>query len=143
MLLRRLWFIQRQLPSSNALLVRFDCECAIKMESKGSFVDIEDVVCLMTSVALIALSIQYRRGRWLCSIAGYDITKKERRIDLRPYAKLISSVTLWMGLLFFLLAIEGLVRNCNASVFDVLVLLLISFSSLSFVRLVRFVFLRR
>ena len=62
----------------------------------------EDAVCLMTSIALIVLSIQYRRGRWLCSIAGYDVTKRESEIDIRPYAKLISSVTLWMGLLFFL-----------------------------------------
>lgn len=105
--------------------------------------EIGDAVCLMTSIALIILSIQYRRGRWLCSIAGYDVTKRESGIDIRPYAKLISSVTLWMGLLFFLLAVEGWVRDWNASVFEVLVLLLFSLSSLSFVRLVRFVFMRR
>lgn len=105
--------------------------------------DIEDIVCLITSIALIVLSIQYRRGRWLCSIAGYDVTKRESGIDIRPYAKLISSVTLWLGLLFFLLAVEGWARNCNASVFEVLALLLFILASLSFVRLVRFVFLRR
>lgn len=75
-----------------------------------------DAVCLMTSIALILLSIQYRRGRWLSSIAGYDVTKRESEIDIRPYARLISSVTLWMGLLFFLLAVEGWVRDWNASV---------------------------
>ena len=64
-------------------------------------------------------------------------------IDIRTYAKLISSVTLWMGLLFFLLAVEGWVRDWNTSVFEVLVLLLFSLASLSFVRLVRFVFMRR
>lgn len=105
--------------------------------------EIEDTVCLMTSIALIVLSIQYRRGRWLRSIAGYDVTKRESEIDIRPYAKQISSVTLWMGLLFFLLAIEGWARDWNAGVFEVLVLLLFSLSFLSFVRLVRFVFMRR
>ena len=105
--------------------------------------EIEDTVCLMTSIALIVLSIQYRRGRWLRSIAGYDVTKRESEIDIRPYAKLISSVTLWMGLLFFLWAVEGWVRDWNTSVFEVLVLLLFSLASLSFVRLVRFVFMRR
>ena len=75
----------------------------------------EDAVCLMTSIALIVLSIQYRRGRWLCSIAGYDVTKRESEIDIRPYAKLISSVTLWMGLLFFLWAVEDWVRDCFGS----------------------------
>ena len=113
------------------------------MESKGSSMETEDAVCLMTSIALIVLSIQYRRGRWLCSIAGYDVTKRESEIDIRPYAKLISSVTLWMGLLFFLWAVEGWVRDWNTSVFEVLVLLLFSLASLSFVRLVRFVFMRR
>ena len=91
----------------------------------------EDAVCLMTSIALIVLSIQYRRGRWLCSIAGYDVTKRESEIDIRPYAKLISSVTLWMGLLFFLWAVEDWVRDWNTSVFEVLVLLLFSLASLS------------
>ena len=105
--------------------------------------EIEDAVCLITSIALILLSIQYRRGRWLSSIAGYDVTKRESGIDMRPYAKLISSVTLWMGLLFFLWAVEGCVRDWNTSVFEVLVLLLFSLASLSFVRLVRFVFMRR
>lgn len=143
MLLRRLWYIRRRLPSSNTHLVRFDCECETRTESKGSLVDIESVVCLMTSIALIVLSIQYKRGRWLCSIAGYDVTKRGGGLDIRPYAKRISSVTLWMGLLFLLLAVEGWARNCNASVFEVLVLLLFILAFLSFVRLVRFVFLRR
>lgn len=71
------------------------------------------------------------------------ILKRESEIDIRPYAKLISSVTLWMGLLFFLWAVEGWVRDWNTSVFEVLVLLLFSLASLSFVRLVRFVFMRR
>lgn len=105
--------------------------------------DIENAVCLMTSIALIALSIQYRRGRWLRSIAGYDVIKREIGLDIRPYAKRISSVTLWMGLLFFLWAVEGWARDCNASVFEVLVFLLFILVSLSFVRLVRFVFSRR
>ena len=143
MLLRRPWFIRRRLPSSNIHLVQFDCECATRMESRGGLVDKENAVCLMTSIALIALSIQYRRGRWLCSIAGYDVTKRESGLDIRAYAKRISSVTLWMGLLFFLWAVEGWARNCNASVFEVLVLLLFFLASLSFVRLVRFVFSRR
>ena len=103
----------------------------------------EDAVCLITSIALILLSIQYRRGRWLSSIAGKKVKKRESGIDIRPYAKLISSVTLWMGLLFFLWAVEGWVRDWNTSVFEVLVLLLFSLASLSFVRLVRFVFMRR
>ena len=102
------------------------------MESKGNSMETEDAVCLMTSIALIVLSIQYRRGRWLCSIAGYDVTKRESEIDIRPYAKL-----------FFLWAVEGWVHDWNTSVFEVLVLLLFSFTSLSFVRLVRFVFMRR
>lgn len=71
------------------------------------------------------------------------ILKRESEIDIRPYAKLISSVTLWMGLLFFLWAVEDWVRDWNTSVFEVLVLLLFSLASLSFVRLVRFVFMRR
>ena len=42
-----------------------------------------------------------------------------------------------------LLAVEGWGRDWNTSVFDALVLLLFSLASLSFVRLVRFVFMRR
>lgn len=51
-------------------------------------------------------------------------------------------MTLWMGLLFFLWAVEGWAHDFNASVFEVLVLLLFILASLSFVRLVRFVFSR-
>lgn len=47
------------------------------------------------------------------------------------------------GAAVFLLAVEDWVRDWNTSVFEVLVLLLFSLASLSFVRLVRFVFMRR
>lgn len=101
-----------------------------------------DVTCLIPSVVLLVLAVQYGRGRWLRSMAGYDAAEEGDKVDLGPYAKRIASVAFWLGLLFLAWALEGCVRPYAPVVADAAVLTLEVLSAVAFVRLLRLVFSR-
>lgn len=101
------------------------------------------ITCLILSVVLIVLAVQYRRGKWLASIAGYNmLSKSERRtIDIRPYATLISSVCVWTGLLLFVIAIEDWVKIFFPVAVSIIISILAILMGIAFFRLLRFLFI--
>ena len=103
----------------------------------------KDITCLVISVILVLLSIQYYRGKWFGSIAGYNALPKEARknIDIRPYAQRISMSSFSMGLLFLAFALERWLREVNPVVFDVILCFLILFAVIAFLRMVKYIFI--
>lgn len=63
----------------------------------------KDITCLVISAILFLFSIQYHRGKWYGSLAGYNTMPKDEReyIDIRPYVQRTSMVCFSMGLLFW------------------------------------------
>lgn len=102
----------------------------------------KDITCLVISVALILLSIQYYRGKWFRSIAGYNALPKEARknIDILPYARRISMSSFSMGVLFLALAFDQWLREVNPFAFDAILCLLIIFAVIAFVIMVKYIF---
>lgn len=103
--------------------------------------DAWDVVNLVIAAVLLVLSAQYRRGKWLGSIAGYNTLPKAEKgnVDIRPYAKLISTACLWLGLLFLVLGLRGWVPGVPPLGVYIAIAMLAVLSGVAVVRLVRYI----
>lgn len=110
----------------------------------GGIMAPRDITCLIISVTLILLSIQYSRGKWFGSIAGHNALSEEARsnIDIRPYAQRISMSSFSIGVLFLAFAFERWLRKVNTLIFDVILCFLIIFAVIAFLMMVKFIFVR-
>lgn len=101
----------------------------------------KEIVGSALSAILILVSIQYYRGKWLGSIAGYNSLPKEVRkdINIRPYALRVSLSSLSLGLLILVVAFEDWMRALNADAFNAILGFLIFFAAIAFFRMVKYV----
>ncbi len=103
--------------------------------------DAWDVVNLVIAAVLLVLSIQYRRGKWLGSLAGYSTLPKAERekLDMRPYANMVATTCLWLGLLFLVLGLKGWVPGVPPLGVYIAIAILAVLSGVAVVRLVRYI----
>lgn len=103
----------------------------------------KDITCLVISAILFLFSIQYHRGKWYGSIAGYNTMPKDERkyIDIRPYAQRASMVCFSMGLLFLAFAFEWWLREINPIIFDVILCFSSIFAIITFFRMIKYAFM--
>lgn len=100
----------------------------------------KDITCLVISAILFLFSIQYHRGKWYGSLAGYNTMPKDEReyIDIRPYVQRTSMVCFSMGLLFLAFAFEWWLREIDPIIFDVILCFSSIFAIITFFRMVKY-----
>lgn len=103
--------------------------------------DAKEIIGSALSAILILISIQYYRGKWLGSIAGYNSLPKEVRkdIDIRPYALRVSLSSFSLGLLILAVAFEDRMRALNVDVFNAILGFMILFAAIAFFRMVKYI----
>lgn len=101
------------------------------------------ITYLVFSAFLILVSIQLCRGKWFGLIAGYNTLPGEARkdVDIWPYARRISALCFPLGLLFLALAFEKWLQAMSSPAFDIVLGVLAVLAAVSFLRLVKFIFL--
>ena len=100
----------------------------------------KDFTSLAISAILFLFSIQYHRGKWYGSLAGYNALPKDARedIDIRPYVQRASRWSFSMGLLFLAFAFEWWLREINPIIFDVILCFSSIFAIITFFRLIKY-----
>ena len=101
----------------------------------------KDITCLVISAILFLFSIQYHRGKWYGSLAGYNALPKDAReyIDIRPYVQRASMSSFSMGLLLLTFAFEWWLREVNPIIFDVVLCFSSIFARITFFRMVKYI----